>query len=79
MSTVAKSTAGEHRLPERISMLTYGLIFGPALGMLIALIFFSGEALAQGLVIGSGLGVTIGVLLDSEHEHRTQDTTHNTK
>lgn len=76
---MAHTTAGQHRVPQRISMLTYGLIFGPALGMLIALIFFSGEALAQGLVIGSGLGVTLGVLLDSEHEHRTHDTTRDTE
>lgn len=70
---MAASTAGKHQDPTRMPMLTYGLIFGPGLGMIIALVLVGGEAIATGLVAGACLGVVVGVLLDSEHERRTKN------
>jgi hypothetical protein len=56
--------------PTRISMLTYGLIFGPAVGMLVALVLVGSEAIAAGIIIGSGIGVVVGILLDSGRANR---------
>lgn len=43
--------------------LTYGLIFGPALGMLASIIF--AFDLALGLVFGAALGMLAGLIVQS--------------
>lgn len=65
--------APEQQDPKRTSMLTYGLVFGPALGMLVALLFLGSEALGAGLAIGAALGIVIGALLDAAQEHRRRN------
>lgn len=71
MIAMAARTADKHQDPTRTPMLVYGLIFGPGLGMIVALVLAGGEAIAFGLVAGACLGVVVGVVLDSEHERRT--------
>lgn len=66
------SSTGTGRDGQGTSMLTYGLLFGPALGLLVALVFLDGSDLAWGLVIGAAAGVLVGVMLDAEHERRSR-------
>lgn len=49
----------------RVPALVWGLIFGPSVGMLVALVFFGGTAIGWGLSIGAGAGVAIGAIVDS--------------
>ena len=46
---------------------TYGLLLGPGVGLVLALLFADsdGDAVAFGLVIGAALGVVVGALWDS--------------
>ncbi|WP_460793569.1 hypothetical protein [Nocardioides pacificus] len=62
---MAAPTTDKRQEPGRTSMLIYGLIFGPALGMLLALILVGGDAIAWGLIVGAGLGVVIGTTWDA--------------
>ncbi len=67
---MAGSSSHDHG-PQQLSMLTYGLLFGPAMGMLVALVLVGDEALALGLTIGAAAGVLLGALLDVERERRS--------
>ncbi len=60
-----------HHEPE-MSALTYGLIFGPGLGLLVALVFGGADAIAAGLVFGAAAGVAVGAVVDAQRERRSR-------
>lgn len=56
---------------ERMPGLVYGLIFGPGVAMLFAIILELD--LAMSLVYGAGLGLAVGLVIDAEHARRHPD------
>lgn len=54
---------------KRVSAVVYGLLFGSALGLLVAVIWFP-DAVALGLVIGAAVGVVAGAAFDAMYGPR---------
>jgi len=48
----------------------YGLVFGPALGLVLGYLVAGDDALFLGLSLGAALGVVLGAVVDAARDKR---------
>ena len=59
-----------------MNYMTYGIVFGPGIGMILGMIFGSatdgdiGKALTMGLIFGAAFGIIIGSILDQNSKKK---------
>ena len=54
----------------RLTWVNYGLVFGPALGLVLGYLVAGDDALFLGLSLGAALGVVLGAVVDAARDKR---------